>query len=267
MKPTEEPLAEALEQRVERLLADAAHAGHPLRQALGDLYDEFRDALTQIERVTRISDRYQSISQQEKLTLAERYRKQIRQLERLSRISDRYQAMMRDLNEALKEASTKDALTGIGNRRLLMESLKAETARADRLERPFTLVMVDVDRFKAVNDQYGHDAGDKVLIEVARVIESGIREYDVCGRWGGEEFLVIMPEIDAVEAAAVIERIRAAINALKVLYGERQIGITASFGIAEHARGESISDFLNRADMALYAAKRAGRNRLDIAAA
>lgn len=105
---------EKLERTVERLLEDPAYVDHPLRAALSQLYVEFRDSLHQIERITRISDRYQTASQEEKMSLSERYRKQLRQLERLARISDRYQSMMRDLNEALKEASTKDALTEIG---------------------------------------------------------------------------------------------------------------------------------------------------------
>lgn len=254
-----------LERTVERLLEDPAYVEHPLRKALSQLYVEYRDSLHQIERITRISDRYQSASQEEKLSLSERYRKQLRQLERLARISDRYQSMMRDLNEALKEASTKDALTGIGNRRMLMERLKSETARAERLERPLTVAILDVDRFKSVNDLYGHETGDKVLVEIARVIESGVRDYDHCGRWGGEEFLIVMPEIGAAEGALVVERIRAGINELRVRSGEKQIEVSASFGIAERIKGETISETITRADGALYAAKRAGRNRYDIA--
>jgi diguanylate cyclase (GGDEF)-like protein len=256
---------EKLERTVERLLEDPAYVDHPLRAALSQLYVEFRDSLHQIERITRISDRYQTASQEEKMSLSERYRKQLRQLERLARISDRYQSMMRDLNEALKEASTKDALTGIGNRRMLMERLKAEVARAERLDRPLTIAILDVDRFKNVNDQYGHEIGDRVLIEIAQVIETGVRDYDHCGRWGGEEFLIIMPEIGAEDGATVVERIRGDINALRVRSGDDQIEVSASFGIAERVKGESISETITRADGALYAAKRAGRNRYDIA--
>lgn len=254
-----------LEQSIESLLEDPQYRDHPLRHALARLYAEFRDALHQIERIARISDRYQSVSQEQKLSLTERYGKQLRKLERLARISDRYQSMMRDLNEALKEASTKDALTGIGNRRMLMERLKAETTRAERLQRPLTLTIVDVDRFKSVNDTYGHETGDKVLIEIARVIESGVREYDSCGRWGGEEFLIIMPEIGAGEGAQLVERLRHAIGALRVRAGDELIESSASFGIAERRAGETVTQTIHRADAALYQAKRAGRNRYDIA--
>ncbi|KRB79136.1 diguanylate cyclase [Noviherbaspirillum sp. Root189] len=254
-----------IELRVETLLADPEYQDNPLRFALDELYAEFRGLLRQIDRITRISDRYQSVSIAEKLSVTDRYHKQLRQLEKIARISDRYQSMMRDLNEALKEASTRDALTGIGNRRMLMERVKIEVGRAERMERPMTLALLDVDRFKAVNDAHGHEAGDKALIEIARAIESGIRDYDICGRWGGEEFMVIMPEIGATEAAAVVERVRNAIAGLNLVAGDISLELSASFGIAERRNGESVSDTIKRADAALFDAKRGGRNRYEVA--
>jgi diguanylate cyclase (GGDEF)-like protein len=254
-----------LETVVEALLADATYAGHPLRQALADLYTEFQEQLHQIERITRIADHYYSATREANLSLTERYRKQLRQLEKIVRISDHYQLMLRDLNTALKEASTKDALTGIGNRRMTMDSLKAETARAERLHRPLTLALADIDHFKSINDTYGHDAGDKVLIEIAHVIAAHIRDYDVCGRWGGEEFLIIMPEVSVPNGALIVERLRTTICELNICLGEQSIKLSASFGIAEYRPGESISETIKRADAALFAAKRAGRNRCEIA--
>ncbi|HYD61475.1 MAG TPA: biofilm regulation diguanylate cyclase SiaD [Noviherbaspirillum sp.] len=254
-----------LELMIEALLVDPENEGNPLRYALEELYTEYRGLLHQIDRITRISDRYQSISQDEKQAIAGRYHKQLRQLEKIARISDRYQSMMRDLNEALKEASTKDALTGIGNRRMLMESLKAETARAERLERPLTVVLADVDRFKSVNDAYGHEAGDKVLVRIANAIRSNVRDYDLCGRWGGEEFMVIMPEIGAKEGTAVVERMRQAIAGIEMMAADQALQLSASFGVAERKPGEHISETINRADAALFEAKRNGRNRYETA--
>lgn len=254
-----------LEQRINALLADPAHREHPLRSALADLYQEFGDMVHQLDRVTHISDRYQSVSREASLSLNERYRKQLRQLEKLARISDRYQSMMRDLNEALKDASERDPLTGIGNRRMLMERLKVETARAERLGRPLTVAMADIDRFKEVNDAHGHDAGDRALVEVARALRGGMREYDLCGRWGGEEFIVVMPEIGPAEAAHVIERVRLAITALDLRAGDSAITLSVSFGLAGRRAGESIFDTINRADAALLDAKRSGRDRCEIA--
>lgn len=255
-----------LELMIEALLADPENEGNPLRYALEELYAEYRGLLYQIDRIAHISDRYQSVSRDEKDALAGRYNKQLRQLEKIARISDRYQSMMRDLNDALKEASTKDPLTGIGNRRMLMERLKAETGRAERVDHSLTVVLIDVDRFKSVNDAYGHEAGDKVLVRIANAIHDGVRDYDLCGRWGGEEFMVIMPETAAVEGAAVVERLRLAISGVEVMADGGTLQISASFGIAERKPGERISDTINRADAALFDAKRNGRNRYQISA-
>lgn len=250
---------------VDALLGDAAHASNPLRPALEDLYIEFRDVLHQIDRITHISDRYQSVTREDSVSLTERYKKQLRQLEKIARISDRYQSMMRELNEGLKEASSTDALTGIGNRRSLMERLRTESGRAERLSRPMTVALADVDRFKSVNDAFGHDMGDKVLVEIAQAIRSCVREYDLCGRWGGEEFMVIMPEIGGGEGARVVERMRDAIAGLKVSVGDSVLHLSASFGIAERQPGEDIFETVKRADAALFEAKRGGRNRLQSA--
>ena len=255
-----------LELMIETLLADPENEGNPLRYALEELYAEYRSLLHQIDRIMRISDRYQSVGREQKESITGRYHKQLRQLEKIARISDRYQSMMRDLNEALKDASTKDALTGIGNRRMLMEHLKAETARADRLEHALTVVLVDVDRFKAVNDAYGHEAGDKVLMRIANAIRDGVRDYDLCGRWGGEEFMIIMPEAAADDGAHVVERMRLAIAEIEMIADGEPVRISASFGIAQRRRGEHISDTINRADAALFDAKRNGRNRYEVAA-
>jgi diguanylate cyclase (GGDEF)-like protein len=254
-----------LEASIEALLADDAYQGHPLREALADLYEEFHHQLSQIERIARISDRYQSVTREASLSLTERYAKQLRQLEKIARISDRYQLMMRDLNEALKRASTTDVLTGVGNRRMLMERLGSEMARAERVGRPLTIALADLDRFKKINDSFGHDGGDKVLIAVARVIESCMREYDSCGRWGGEEFLIIMPEVAAAEGVGAIDRLRDAISRMDLRIDNQPVDLSASFGIAEYRAGESASDIINRADAALYEAKRAGRNRYHVA--
>jgi len=255
-----------IELLIEALLADPENAGNPLRYALEELYAEYRGLLHQIDRIARISDRFQSVSQEEKQSLTGRYHKQLRQLEKIARISDRYQSMMHDMNEALKEASTRDALTGIGNRRMLMDRLKVETARAERLNRPLTVALADVDRFKSVNDAYGHEAGDKVLVRIADAIRCGVRDYDLCGRWGGEEFMVIMPEITASEGAHVVERMRSAIAEIEMQAHDTPLRLSASFGVAERRPGESISDTINRADTALFEAKRNGRNRCEIAA-
>jgi diguanylate cyclase (GGDEF)-like protein len=173
--------------------------------------------------------------------------------------------MMRDLNIALTEASTHDALTGIANRRLLTDRLREESERAKRYSRPLCLVMVDIDRFKAINDSHGHEIGDNVLVEVVRVLEAEIREHDLCGRWGGEEFLVMMPETTRDHAVLAMERLRQAVASLRVRVNDDSLSVTVSLGMAELRADENYSSAINRADVALLRAKRNGRDRYELA--
>jgi diguanylate cyclase (GGDEF)-like protein len=168
--------------------------------------------------------------------------------------------MMRDLTAALQEASTRDHLTGLANRRMLVEQLKTETQRAERQEYFYSLAMLDIDHFKQVNDLYGHDSGDRVLIEVSKAMQKALREYDLCGRWGGEEFLILLPHTPLADSRSVIERVQDSIRHMAVPRGIPAVTVTVSIGMAEHHAGESFSDTVNRADEALLEAKRAGRN-------
>ncbi|WP_278349043.1 biofilm regulation diguanylate cyclase SiaD [Stutzerimonas kunmingensis] len=253
-----------LEHEVATLLTDPEFEGHPLKEALSQLWGAHHDLLGRIERIARVSDGYQSIARERELSLAARFDKQLRQLEKIARISDRYQMMMHDLNASLREASTLDSLTGIANRRLLTERLREESERAKRYARPLTLVMLDIDRFKVINDEHGHEVGDRVLIEVVRVMEAEIREQDLCGRWGGEEFLIVMPECTAQTAWAVMRRLGDSIAALGVRVNDELLGVTASMGVAELHLDETYSSTINRADIALLRAKRSGRNRCEL---
>ncbi|TAN52513.1 MAG: GGDEF domain-containing protein [Methylococcaceae bacterium] len=255
-----------LEETVEALLQDERYAGHPLRQALEDVYRELQDQLHQIERITRISDQYQSASRDVRLSLTERCRRQLKTLEKIIRISDGYQKLMRENQESLKDASLTDVLTGLGNRRRLQDHLHAESIRSGQDKLPLTLVLADVDRFKEINDTHGHDAGDKTLIAIARALQSGLRSMDICGRWGGEEFLIVMPELDAVCAYSIIEQLRMAMAQREIPLNDHSVRITVCFGIAQwRSEEESIEDALHRADAALLVAKRSGRNRCVLA--
>lgn len=250
------------EQEVERLLADAAHADHPLHEALAELYCRYQEQFHQLERITRISDHFQEVTRNQQLSLSERYKKELRKIERLARISDRYQELTRELNEALKEASLRDPLTGLGNRRMVLERMEDEVRRSKRLGRPFALILADVDHFKQINDSLGHATGDKVLVRVADALRAELRDYDSCARWGGEEFLALLPESDVGQALAVAERMRLALNS--VVPAESMPGLTASFGVSQFVCTEAVSQTLGRADAALYRAKSKGRNRCEI---
>jgi diguanylate cyclase (GGDEF)-like protein len=254
-----------LEPKICELLANAEYEGHPLREALSALLDRYQDQLNQIERITSISDGYQLVLRERNESLNDRYRKQIRQLQKIVRISDHYQKMLQDLNDTLKVVSTQDPLTGLANRRLMLDRLEAEASLAERRSVMFSLALIDIDYFKRINDTFGHDIGDEALVCVARYLAAGLRAYDVCARWGGEEFMILFPETNSYTAAEIAERLRQQLAVLKCNSLPGDVYLTASFGIAEHQKGLPIKETIKRADNALYAAKHAGRDRVEIA--
>ena len=136
-----------------------------------------------------------------------------------------------------------------------METIKQEVQRVARGGQPFVVGMLDVDHFKAVNDRYGHEAGDRALVELARVLRHGLREYDLCGRWGGEEFLVLLPNTGPEAAQAVMDRLVGEVRAMVIDVGGEALRLTVSIGMSCHQLGETFSETLSRADQALYLAK------------
>ncbi|MDD2884442.1 MAG: biofilm regulation diguanylate cyclase SiaD [Dechloromonas sp.] len=255
-------------EKITSLLADPAYQSNPLCQPLADLLEYSEQQRLRLERVLRISDGYQHLARHDKHNLLEQYDRQVRRLEKLARISDRYQNSLREVSEALKEAALHDPLTHLGNRRFLMERLREESERATRQGLPYAVGILDVDHFKRVNDQFGHELGDEVLCKIAGAIEGALREYDLCGRWGGEEFLIILPDTTISFAVPVVERVLAEIRSIRIaLPGQAFGGVTASIGITAYLSGESYAQSINRADAALLAAKAAGRNRIELAVA
>jgi diguanylate cyclase (GGDEF)-like protein len=172
------------------------------------------------------------------------------------------------LQETLRHQSIRDPLTGLYNRRYLEESLARELARCERRGLPLTLLMLDLDHFKALNDRHGHDGGDAVLSSFGRVLQENCREEDIACRYGGEEFTLILPETDAATALRRAEQLRSLVAAMSVQHMRRELGpVTVSIGVAvfpEHATSATVLKRL--ADEALYEAKRLGRNRVQIAA-
>ena len=171
-------------------------------------------------------------------------------------------------NSALSEISARDSLTGLYNRWYVMEKIDSEMNRSLRHGCPVSLIMMDIDHFKQVNDSFGHSAGDRVLRSVGQVLRDSCRVYDVAGRYGGEEFCVVLPETKIGNTSVVAERIRERLASSRFDVGEESVVVTASIGIAgiesvEAEGGLSPSSLIDRADQALYSAKHHGRNRVE----
>lgn len=161
------------------------------------------------------------------------------------------------LERKLLEASITDYLTGLYNRRFMEEALKREKAVADRYGITFSLILLDIDNFKLINDIYGHAKGDEVLVKVAQILKDNLRASDLCGRWGGEEFLILLRSANLSQGLNKAEKLRELIAKLNIPPIE---SITASFGVAEYNSPESYEETLRRADLALYRAKSQGKN-------
>jgi diguanylate cyclase (GGDEF)-like protein len=159
-------------------------------------------------------------------------------------------------------AAKHDALTGLANRREALEQLDIEYQRYLRNARPFSVLLMDIDLFKSVNDNYGHHVGDELIILVARTLREQCRKVDTLARWGGEEYLVLLPETNTEEAMSSANRIREAFSAKSVSTEQGQVQATISVGVASIRGSESIDRLLQRSDEALYQAKTEGRNRV-----
>jgi diguanylate cyclase (GGDEF)-like protein len=165
----------------------------------------------------------------------------------------------------LLEMATIDPLTGLANRVQFHSRALAELSRARRTGEPLTLLIADVDHFKRVNDEHGHDVGDRVLIGIADRLRAGLRECDVLARWGGEEFLALLPDCDADDARAVAERLRGGVADLRLAADDgHALALTLSIGIAGIGPDHDLRDAVTRADRALYRSKHAGRNRVSV---
>ncbi len=182
-----------------------------------------------------------------------------------------YGAVVRDISknrkteeELLRLAAT-DPLTGAFNRREFTAIAAREALRANRYHHPLSILMLDLDHFKRLNDTYGHGAGDKALQRFTMICTNALRNVDVFGRWGGEEFVALLPETDIQGAVVIAERLRRLTADNLLTYNDHKINFTVSIGIAEFKDGEtSIDGVLGRADNAVYDAKKAGRDRISV---
>ena len=178
-----------------------------------------------------------------------------------SRLADSRQRLAASYDQ-VKVLASHDELTRALNRRSLLSALERERSRAERSGVPFCVSMMDLDHFKSVNDMHGHAAGDAALRTFARIAEETKRVTDIFGRFGGEEFLLILVDIARAQAAQATERVRAAVEVADWSDAAPGLSVTVSAGVAGYRKGETIEQLLHRADKALYEAKRAGRNRV-----
>jgi two-component system cell cycle response regulator len=168
-----------------------------------------------------------------------------------------------ELQDALRQQATHDGLTGLLNRSSILERLKHEVERSEREKHPLAVVMADLDRFKSINDTHGHLAGDQVLREAARRMKASMRAYDSIGRYGGEEFLIVLPGCGAADACHQAERLRDAVAGTPFALENLELKVTCSYGLAS-SEDSLPAALLREADEALYAAKASGRDRVSM---
>ncbi len=175
------------------------------------------------------------------------------------RIVSKYNQDLQILNKKLELLSTTDPMTRLYNRRYIDTCIKSSYDLAQRYQTPFSLILLDVDNFKQVNDVHGHNIGDSVLIDMAKILSDHTRKNDIVGRWGGEEFLIVCQQSNAQSAKVVAEKLRRIIAEYKFANG---LSITSSFGVTEFQPEDSINTLVNRVDKALYQAKDNGKNQV-----
>ena len=164
----------------------------------------------------------------------------------------------------LGQMAITDVLTSIMNRRGITMALLDAMAQAERYNTPLSLAMADIDRFKLINDQYGHKVGDKVLILVAEAMTEVLRMPDKIGRYGGEEFLLVLPHTTLAQGRKLAERLRARTEKIRYAVGSKALSPTISVGVTQFRKGEDLEQFLSRVDQAMYDAKKAGRDRVAV---
>ncbi|MDN3556392.1 biofilm regulation diguanylate cyclase SiaD [Halomonas maura] len=259
------PQDQALLDRVAALIDSDAYRGHPLHEALSQLYAHHLEQRERLERLINIADGYQQTAHEDLDATRHQLQRQLKRQRKLSRIADRYQALLRERNDALVDAATLDPLTGLANRRLIDEQLQHLAADAQRHARPFTLAMIDIDHFKRVNDHHGHAAGDRLLVALAKALAGELRAVDHCARWGGEEFLVVLPATSLDQAEPLVTRLCERLRALSLTFEGKRLRLTASIGVAQHRLDDDVATTIQRADEALLIAKREGRDRWRVA--
>ena len=233
----------------------------------GEYHDRLAGYATRIERaedLSELSGLVMEVMQDTRSVQADLARSREELLESRRRVDD-YQQQVQKLEgemALLSDRLHEDQLTQLLNRRGLARAFEAELARADRHGRPLCLAVLDVDDFKRLNDRLGHQAGDLALVHLARIVRRSIRPTDIISRYGGEEFVILLPETLLDDAVMVMSRVQRELTKRIFLHNHERVLITFSAGVAQRAFGESQEELIARADKALYHAKEAGKNRV-----
>ncbi|ORC31793.1 hypothetical protein B4O97_16740 [Marispirochaeta aestuarii] len=254
----------------------SAHEKRRLKDALEEGADDYiQKPVRKLEFQTRIKAAYIRLKSQMRLfEEREFFRQAVKQEEELaSKILDRHLHLKQTLEvmetekEELERSKAKleriakyDMLSGLLNRMSLFSIIDIEIDRALRTEDPLSGIMMDIDHFKPINDNYGHPVGDVVIKEIGRLLQETLRKYDHAGRYGGEEFFMVLPNTYKDQAFTIAERFRLSLMDCAIDTGDLELSVTASLGVAQYHSGESREAWIARADAAMYRAKQKGRN-------
>lgn len=272
-----------LEKTIPSLLDNPDFQDHPLHAALQELWQLNQEQWQRVERITQLSDSFQGMMIEREKSLGARFDKQIRQLEKVTRISDRYQKMLKEMNASLEQASLQDDLTNLPNRRMIMrylnslmesrqlavinagyDSIPSYPIQNELIELPYlAVVMVDIDFFKQVNDNYGHQVGNEVLVRFSKQMKDFLVNKGFCGRWGGEEFIIILVERDLDSASQLLDDFKMQVAShLYEIGSSIKLNLTVSISLTFCRYDDEANSLINRSDKALYCAKAQGRDCL-----
>ena|ERR1039457_1258539 len=193
------------------------------------------------------------------------YKKMVQRVNKLNAENNQLRNELVNMVRSLDLASRIDNMTGLANRRDIVEKIGREATRSQRHEHPFTILLVNVDDFKKINDNHGYNAGDDVLVELARVLRSCVRNEDICARWSGDEFMILLPETDAESSLPVANKILESMCMTEFKANKPGIHITVSIGVCEHNPAQTVQECISRVYQALLQAKKTGKNRYILA--